>query len=78
MKLLDLPAQGTRLLCTSRGILSQVVRHDRVRAVGRPPQCGTVSPCALWEAFDFDDLSVRCFAFAPVKRIDMSVRQYGA
>ena len=50
MKLLHLPAQGSRLLCAPRDILSQVVRHDRGSPCdgGTPPH-GTVLPCALWE-----------------------------
>ena len=34
VQLLDLPAEAARLLCGLGGILSQVVRDDKVRAVG--------------------------------------------
>ena len=36
VKLLNLPTQGTRLLCDLRVVLSQVVGDDIVRAQGHP------------------------------------------
>lgn len=35
VKLLDLPARATRILCRRRRVLSEVVGHDPVRAVAR-------------------------------------------
>ena len=34
VKLLNLPAQGTRLLRTLRAILGKIVRNDPIRGVG--------------------------------------------
>ena len=59
MKLLHLPAQGTRLLCTPRDILSQVVRHDRVRAMGRHRNAEQFYLVLFGKALDLDDLAVR-------------------
>jgi hypothetical protein len=58
VQLLNLPAEATRLLCRLSGILSGVVGHDPVRAVGghlNPEQAHLV---LLGEAIDFDDLAV--------------------
>lgn len=54
MKLLDLPAEATRLLCHLGGMLNGVVGHDQVRAVGghlNPEQAYLV---ILVKAIDFN------------------------
>ena len=75
MKLLNFPAQGTRLLRTLRQILRKVVRDDQVRAVGRHLNAEQFYLTLFGEISDLDDLSVRRFALIPTELIDMPVRQ---
>ena len=59
VKLLDLPAQATRIVCRQRRVLSEVVGHDPVRAVCRhldPEQC---HPVMLRKSLDLNCLAMR-------------------
>ena len=78
MKLLHLPAQGTPLLCAPRDILSQVVRHDQVRAMGGHRHAEQFYLVLFGKPLDLDGLAVRSFALAPTERIDMPVSQCAA
>lgn len=78
MKLLNLPAQGTRLLRAPRDVLSQVVRHDRVRAMGGHRNAEQLYLVLFGKPLDLDDLSVRSFALTPTERIDMPVSRCAA
>jgi len=77
VKLLDLPAQATRILCRRRRVLSELVGHDPVRAV-----CGHLDPEQLHlvmfrKALDFDRLAVRESFSIPLQRINMAVGRFG-
>ena len=67
VKLLNLPAQGTRLLRAPRQILRKVVRHDRVRAVGRHLNAKQFYLVFFGKISDLDDLAVRRFARIPTE-----------
>ena len=74
VQLLDLPAEAARLLCGLGGILSQVVRDDKVRAVGRHLNPEQVHLVVFGKAFDLDALAVGQVLGAPGERIDTSIR----
>ena len=65
MQLLNLPAEAARLLCRLRRVLSQVVGHDVVRAVGgdRDPESSHLM--VFGEALDLDPLAAREFRLRP-------------
>ena len=73
VQLLDLPAEATHLLCRLRGILSLVVGHDVVRAVGRHLNPEALHFVVFGEAFDLDALAVGQLLGAPGQRIDALV-----
>ncbi len=54
VQLLNLPAAATHLLCRLSGILSGVVSHDPVRAVGRHLNPEQTHLVVFREAFDLD------------------------
>ena len=58
MKLLDLPAYATRVLCGLRVILSQVVGDDIVRALWRQHHPEQFHLVFFGEALDLDQLAV--------------------
>src|SRR5260370_9772883 len=73
MKLLDLPAQAARVLCRRRGILSEVVGHNPVRA-----GCTHLDPeqlhfVAFGQSLDFDRLAVRESLPIPFLRINLTL-----
>jgi hypothetical protein len=69
VQLLDLPAKAARLLCGFCGILSQVVGHDKVRAVGRHLNPEQVHLMVFGKAFDFDPLAVGQGLIVPVEGV---------
>ena len=56
--LLNLPTEAARLLCGLGGILSQVIGHDVVRAVGRHRHPEELHLMGVREPFDLDPLPV--------------------
>jgi hypothetical protein len=52
MKLLDLPALVTHILGSLRGVLSQVVGGDIVRALGREHKPEEFHPMTGWKSID--------------------------
>ena len=73
VQLLDLPTKATHLLSGRRGILSGIVGHDPVRAVGRhlnPEQAHLV---VSGKAFDLDLLAVRLLLVPPRQRVDAPI-----
>ena len=58
MKLLDLPADATHFLRRIRRILSQIVGHDPVRAVGRHRDPEQLHLVILGKALDLDALAL--------------------
>jgi len=76
MKLLDLPAQAARVLCRRRGILSEVVGHNPVRAVCRHLDPEQLHFVVFGKALDFDRLAVRESLSIPLQRINMPVGRF--
>ena len=73
MKLLDFPAQGVRVLDGLRGILSQVVGHDVIRALWGQHYPEQFQLVFLWEAFELDQLTVLALGCGPRQRIDVAI-----
>src|SRR5512143_1296193 len=69
VQLLNLPAKATRLLSSLRGILSGIVGHDPIRAVGRHLNPEQTHLVVFGKALDLDRLPVRYFGSAPGQRI---------
>ena len=61
VQLLDLPAKATRLLCRVRRVLSQVVRHDVIRAVGGDRDPETLHLVLSGKTLDLELLAAREF-----------------
>lgn len=59
VQLLNFPAAATHLLCGRRRILSQIVGHNEIRAVGRHHDPETLHFVLFGKAFDFDALALR-------------------
>ena len=74
VQLLDLPAEAARLLCRLRGILSQVVGHNVVRAVGRHLNPEQLHLVVFGKAFDLDALAVGQVLCAPGQRVHTPIR----
>ena len=69
VQLLTLPTEAARLLCGLGRILSQVIGHDRVRAVGRHRHPEELHRMIFREAFDLDPLPVCQFGSTPLQRV---------
>jgi hypothetical protein len=68
VQLLDLPADATHLLGGLGGILSRVVGHDVVRAVGRHLNAEELHLVVFRKASDLDSFAMREFVFASTSR----------
>jgi hypothetical protein len=84
VQLLDLPAEATYLLCHLGRILSAVVGHDPIRAVGRHLNPEQMHLVVFGKAFDLDRFTVGYkffhrdfFAFGLVKQreFDITIRR---
>ena len=76
VKLLDLPAQAARNFSSLRGVLSQVVGHDPVRAVCRHLDPEQFHFVMFRKALDLDRLAVRESLGIPLQRINMPVGRF--
>src|SRR5260370_1086146 len=72
MKLLDLPAQAARVLCRRRGILSEVVGHNPVRAVCRHLDPEQLHFVVFGKALDFNRLAGRESLSIPLAGFNMA------
>ena len=69
VKLLDFPAPATHLLCRMQEILSKVVGHDPIRAVGRPRHPEQLYFVVFRETFDLHE-SARVATVLPSHQFD--------
>jgi len=69
VKLLNLPTQGAHLLYGRQGMLSKIVGHDIVRALGRQHHSEQFHLMLLGKAFDLDHFAVLFFRFRPCQSI---------
>jgi hypothetical protein len=74
VQLLDLPAIAAHLLRRRRRMLSTVVGHDPIRAVGRHLNPEPLPFVVFGKAFDLDGLAVSLFSRIPAQRTDALVR----
>src|SRR5271157_4265552 len=74
VKLLDLPAQAAHFLYDLRVVLSQVVRHDIVRALGRQHHSEEFHLISTRKAFDLDQFAMFLFTLGPRQRIHSPIR----
>lgn len=74
VKLLDLPTKAARLLCRQRGILSGIVRHDPVCAVGRHLNPEQAHLMVIGKALEVDSLTVDQLLRVPFQRVHTMVR----
>jgi len=70
VKLLDLPAKAAHILYDLHLVLSHLVRHDIVRALGRQHYSENFHLMLGRKTFDFDDLTLLLFCFCPLQAID--------
>ena len=70
MQLLDFPAEATHLLSRLGGILSWIIGHDPIRAVGRHLNPETLHLVVFGKALDLDPFAVSQFVLVPPQRID--------
>src|SRR6266478_1758438 len=61
VKLLNFPAQGTHVLCILRGLLSKIVRGDKVRALRGKHQPEQFHAMAFGEILDMERFAMLCF-----------------
>jgi hypothetical protein len=73
VKLLDLPAPATHLLCARQSILRQVIGDDPIRAVGRHHNPEQFHLVHFGKSLDLDHLAISEFLFAPSERIDPAI-----
>lgn len=65
VKLLDLPAKAAHILYDLHVVLSHLVRHDKVRALGRQHHSEKFHLMFGRKALDFDDLTLLLLGCSP-------------
>lgn len=75
MQLLDRKPKATHLLGGLDGILSRVISHDVVRAVGRHLNAEQLHLGVFRKASDLDSFAMREFGFAPLPQITGSLQR---
>ena len=70
MQLLDFPAEATQLLSGLGGVLSWIIGHDPIRAVGRHLNPETLHLVLFGKALDLEPFAVSQFVLVPPQRID--------
>ena len=78
VKLLDLPAKAAHVLYDLHTVLSHLVRHDIIRALGRQHNSENFHLMFARKTSDFDDLTMLLLFFCPFRAIHPLVRFYTA